>query len=155
MAETEHDLQGISTLLSTLELLPKLLQALLRHLIAYGELLFEEGREAIERLRRRMVAMAVALVAGLMALGLGCLWIIAATWDGPNRLWAVGGLCIGFLLIAISGGAYAVGGRSRGTPFEQLRAEWRADLQEIARLDPTLVGEPGEPVMGGHGAGRD
>ena len=96
-----------------------------------------------------------AAIAGMMALGLGCLWIIAATWDGPNRLWAVGGLCIGFLLIAISGGAYAVGGRSRGKPFEQLRAEWRADLQEIARLDPTLVGEPGAAMMGTQGAGRE
>jgi hypothetical protein len=142
-------------LLSPLELLPRLAQALLRHLLGYGELLFEEARDALERTRRRVVGMAVALLAGMMALGLGCLWIIAATWDGPNRLWAVGGLCIGFVLIAISGGAYAVGGRSRAAAFEQLRAEWRADLQEITRLDPTMVGEPGAAVMGGQGAGHE
>lgn len=136
-------------MLATLELLPKLSRALLRHLFAYGELLFEEARVVLGRVRRRVVGMAVALLAGMMAVGLGCLWIIAATWDGPNRLWAVGGLCIGFLLIAICGGAYAVGGRSRGAPFEQLRAEWRADMAEIARLDPTLVGEPGAAAMGG------
>ncbi len=142
-------------MLSTFELLPKLAQALLRHLIAYGELAYEEAREALARARRQIVGIAVALLAGMMALGLGCLWVIAATWNGPDRLWAVGGLCIGFLLIAISGGAYAVGGRSRGTAFEQLRAEWRADLREIARLDPTLVGEPGSAMVGGQRAARE
>ncbi len=141
-------------MLSTLELLPRLIHALARHLFAYGELLCVESLEALRRVRRRIVGAAVALLAGMLAVGLGCLWIIAATWDGPNRLWAVGGLCIGFLLIAISGGAYAVGERSRGAPFEQLRAEWHADLQEIARLDPTLVAEPGAPAMGADSGGR-
>jgi len=128
-------------LFGALESLPHLVQAILRHLFAYGELLCEETLETMHRARRRVLGIAVAITAGVMAVVLGCLWVIAATWDGPNRLTAVGGLFGGFVLVAILGGAYAVGARARGGPFEQLRFEGRADLREIARLDPTLVGQ--------------
>ncbi len=138
-------------MLSTLELLPRMLQALLRHLFAYGELAYEEGVIAARRVRRRMIGGVVACMAGMLAVLMGCVWVIAATWDGPNRQLAVGALCIGFLLIAAIGALYAFGGGSAGVPFEHLRAEWRRDLQEITRLEPTLVGQPdprGGPVAG-------
>lgn len=141
-------------MLSALELLPRLLQALLRHVFAYGELAYEEGVVAARRLRRRLLGAAIACMAGMLALMMGCVWVIAATWDGPNRMLAVGALCIGFLLVAISGIAYAAGGGGRA-PFAALRAEWHNDLQEIARLDPTLVGQPPGPIMGGTGGGHE
>lgn len=147
MPSTEHGL------LAALESLPRLLQAILRHVFAYGELLCEESIEAVQRARRRVIGIAVAYTAGVMAVALGCLWVIAATWNGPNRLTAVGGLCIGFILIAIIGGAYAIGARGRAGAFAQLRVEWRADMQEIARLDPTLVAQTSTPVMGASSAG--
>lgn len=136
--------------MSALELLPRLLQTLLRHLFAYGDLAYEEGMIAARRLRRRLLGAAIACMAGMLALMMGCVWVIAATWDGPNRMLAVGALCIGFLLVAIIGIAYAAGGGGR-VPFEALRAEWHSDLQEIARLDPGLVGQPPGPIMGGTG----
>ena len=89
-------------------------------------------------------------MAGMLALMMGCVWVIAATWDGPNRMLAVGALCIGFVLVTIIGVSYAAGGGSRAS-FEGLRAEWRSDLEEIARLDPTLVGQPPRAIMGGNG----
>jgi hypothetical protein len=138
-------------LLSTLELLPRMLQALLRHLFAYGELAYAEGVIAARGVRRRMIGGAIACVAGGFAVLMGCVWVIAATWDGPNRQLAVGAMCVGFLLVAASGVLYAFGGGS-WVPFEHLRAEWRRDLQEIARLEPTLVGRP-DPTggsLGGH-----
>jgi uncharacterized membrane protein YqjE len=141
-------------LLSALELLPRLLQALLRHLFAYGELAYEEGVLAAQRLRRRLLGVAIACMAGMLGLMMGCVWVVAATWDGPNRMLAVGALCIGFILIAIIGVAYAAAGTSRA-PFEQLRAEWHSDLQQIVRLDPTLVGEPPGPIMGGTVGGHE
>ena len=52
---------GRQQLLSTLELLPRLLHAVARHLFAYGELLCEEAVEAVRRARRRMVGALVAL----------------------------------------------------------------------------------------------
>ena len=140
-------------MLSNFEVLPRLLQAILRHLFAYGELLGGETLETVHRARRRALGIAVACMAGLMAVGLGCLWVIAATWDGPNRLTAVGGLCLGFVLIAFLGGAYAAGARARAGAFAELRAQWRADMQQIAALDPTLVGEPPAPGMRGGRAG--
>lgn len=139
--------------MSALELLPRLLQALLRHLFAYGELAYEEGVLAAQRVRRRVIGIAIACMAGLLGLLMGCVWVLAATWDGPNRMLAVGALCIGFLLIAIIGVAYAFGG-ARRAPFQQLRAEWHRDLQEIGRLDPTLVGDAHGPMMGGSDGGH-
>jgi uncharacterized membrane protein YqjE len=134
--------------LSALELLPRLLQALLRHLFAYGELAYEESRLAAQRIRRRLVGIAIACMAAMLALMMGCVWVLAATWDGPDRMIAVGALCIGFLLIALIAIAYAVGG-TRRAPFQQLRAEWHSDLQEIARMDPTLIDDAPNPMMGG------
>lgn len=140
--------------MSALELLPRLLQALLRHVFAYGELAYEESLIAARRLRRRLLGAAIACMAGMLALMMGCVWVIAATWDGPNRMLAVGALCIGFLLVAIIGIAYAAGG-ARRAPFEALRAEWRSDLQEIARLDPALVGTAPGPITGGTHGGHE
>lgn len=139
---------------AALELLPRLLQALLRHLFAYGELAYEEGLLAARRLRRRLLGAAIACMAGMLALMMGCVWVLAATWDGPNRLLAVGALCIGFVLVAIIGITYAAGGGAR-VPFEGLRAEWHNDLQEIAQLDPTLVGQPPRAAMGGPGGAHE
>jgi len=141
---------------SALEVLPRLAQALLRHLFAYGSLLYQETIEALRRGRRRLVGAAIALIAAVMALLMGCTWVIAATWDGPDRLIAVEAMCVGFALIAIIGGAYAGGaGRGEPRPFERLRAEWHADLNEIARLDPSLVGEPQAPGPGASHVARD
>jgi hypothetical protein len=114
---------------------------LLRHLFAYGELVREETADALRLLQRRAVGLAVAVAAGSMALLWGCVWLVAANWDGPNRLRVLGALCIGFTLIALLGGWYAGTGRAPGQPrpFERLRAEWRADRQQLATLDPSLV----------------
>ena len=54
--------------------------------------------KSARRLRRGLIGFALAALAGFIALELACLWIIAATWDGPNRLTAVGALCVGFVL---------------------------------------------------------
>ncbi len=142
-------------MLSALDLLPRLLQALLRHLFAYGELAYEEGVLAAQRMRRRLLGAAIGCMAGMLALMMGCVWVIAATWDGPNRMVAVGALCIGFLLIAMIGIAYGFGGDSARVPFEQLRAEWHNDLQQIARLDPTLVDQPATSGVGGPIGGHE
>lgn len=142
-------------MLSALEQLPRLVQAMLRHLFAYGELAYEEGVLAAQQLRRRMLGVIIGCMAGMLALIMGCVWVIAGTWDGPNRMLAVGALCLGFLLIAITGLVYAAGAGARRAPFQQLRAQWQADLFEIARLDPTLVGESAGPVMGGAVGGHE
>ncbi len=141
--------------MSSLEALPRLALAVLEHLVAYGELLYEEGVEAAQRLRRSVVGFAIAAAAAFIAVELACLWVIAATWNGPNRLTAVGALCIGFALIAVISTAYASGAHTSGDhrPFERVREEWRADMDELAALHPRLGGSDDGSVgaQGGRG----
>jgi hypothetical protein len=120
-----------------LEALQRLAPAVLRHLLAYSELLCEEAGDALRQSRRRALGLAVTVTAGVMALALACVWAIAASWDGPNRLLVVGVLCLSFVIVALAGAAYARGGTvpGRAAPFERLKAEWRADLRELAQLD--------------------
>jgi hypothetical protein len=134
-----------------LEALPRLAVAVLQHLIAYGDLLYEEGIEAGRRLRRGAIGLALAAAAGFIALELACLWIIAATWNGPNRLTAVGALCIGFAVIAVICSAYAGGAQAPGgvKSFQRVRDEWRADMQELAALDSRLTGSSEASGTGG------
>ncbi len=123
-----------------LEALQRLAPAVLRHLIAYSELLCEEAGDALRQSRRRALGLAVAVTAGVMAVSLGCVWLIAANWDGPNRLATVGALCGGFVVFTLVGLAYARGARPAGAtaPFERLKAEWQADMRELSQLDPSL-----------------
>jgi len=129
-----------------LEALERLAPAVLRHLIAYGELLCDETGDALRQSRRRVVGYGVAVGAGALGIALGCLWAIAASWDGPNRLAVVGSLCATFIGIALVGAIYARAGipSGRTPPFERLRAEWRADLRELARLDPSFSALPSQ-----------
>jgi uncharacterized membrane protein YqjE len=120
-----------------LEALQRLAPAVLRHLIAYGDLFCEEAGDALRQSRRRALGLAVTVTAGVMALSLACVWVIAASWDGPNRLVVVGVLCIAFVIVALAGVAYARGATvpGRAAPFERLKAEWQADRRELAQLD--------------------
>lgn len=124
-----------------LEALQRLAPAVLRHLLAYGELLCEETGDALRQSRRRALGLAVTAAAGVMALALACVWAIAASWDGPNRLVVVGALCVGFTVITALGAAYTRGVRPPGVaaPFDRLRAEWRADMHELASLDSSFT----------------
>lgn len=123
------------------EALRRLLPLIARHLLAHAELLCLETGDALHQLRRRTLGLALAVAAGGMAVLFGCVWIIAATWDTPNRLLAVGALCIGFLVIAVLSALVANRGPRPGQPrpFERSRAEWRADLQELLKLNPSLA----------------
>jgi uncharacterized membrane protein YqjE len=123
------------------EALSRLLPALVRHAVAYGDLLCEETGDALRVWRRRVLGLAVGVIAGSLALLLGCVAVIAATWDGPHRLSAVIALCVAFAVIALLGLWYANAGLApdQPRPFERLRAEWDADRREIAALHPSLA----------------
>jgi uncharacterized membrane protein YqjE len=120
----------------------RLIPALLRHVVAYGDLFADEAVEAVRGVRRQLLGLAVLLTAGGVAGLMACVWVIAATWDGPHRLQAIGSLCIGFVLIALGGAWYASSAERPGQPrpFERLHAEWREDLGQLAALYPSLDG---------------
>jgi uncharacterized membrane protein YqjE len=110
-------------------------------LVAYGDLLCEETEDALRVWRRRVLGLVLGVIAGSLALLLGCVAVIAATWDGPHRLSAVIALCVAFAVIALLGFWYASADQAPGQPrpFERLRAEWDADRREIAALHPSLA----------------
>lgn len=116
-------------------LLPKAAPALLRHIGAYFELLASD----LEQARRDFGAMVIAsVVAGaclFFALLMGCVVIIALTWDTPYRVAAV----------ACTGGAFLIGGviamiyRSKALkeqpPFlATVKREWREDMVVLERI---------------------
>jgi hypothetical protein len=145
-------------LLTVLEVLQRLAPAVLRHLIAYGELLCEEAGDALRQSRRRALGLLVTVAAGVMALSLACVWAIAASWDGPHRLAVVAALCFSFVIVALVGVAYARGAApaaGRAAPFERLRTQWHADMRELAQLDPSLGILPQAPASAARSAHGD
>lgn len=123
------------------EALARLVPALVRHVVAYGDLLCEETEDALRVWRRRVLGLLVGLIAGSLALLMACVAVIAATWDGPHRLSAVIALCVAFAVVALLGLWYAnaAPASDQPQPFERLRAEWDADRREIAALHPSLA----------------
>jgi len=81
--------------------LPKAAPALLRHVAAYAELAALDIARAQREIGAIWVITAVAAVAVLFCLFLGCLGLIAYYWDTPYRVAAIGWLAGGFLLIAV------------------------------------------------------
>jgi uncharacterized membrane protein YqjE len=125
-----------------LELLSRLVPALLRHVIAYSDLLVDETAAAGRQWRRQLLGVAILLAAGGVAALMVCAFVIGATWDGPYRLHAIGALIAAFTLIAVGGAWYATHGwtEQRPRPFERIAAEWREDLRQLVLLYPSLAG---------------
>jgi Putative Actinobacterial Holin-X, holin superfamily III len=125
-----------------LDLLSRLVPALLRHVIAYSDLFLVETAAAGRHWRRQLLGIAIVLAASGVAALLACAWVIAATWDGPHRLLAIGGLFAGFVVVALGGAWYATNGwtEPKPRPFERIAAEWREDLRQLVILYPTLAG---------------
>jgi uncharacterized membrane protein YqjE len=137
-----------------LELLSRLVPALLRHVIAYSDLLIDETAAAGRQWRRQLLGIAILLAAAGVAALMVCAFVIGATWDGPHRLHAIGGLFAGFTLIAVGGAWYATRGWTelRPRPFERIAAEWREDLRQLVILYPSLAGiEPTGVTPDSHG----
>ncbi len=125
-----------------LELLSRLVPALLRHVIAYSDLLLDETAAAGRQWRRQLLGVAILLAAGGIAALMVCAFVIGATWDGPHRLHAIAALFAGFTIIALGGAWYANHGWTQQTPrpFERIGAEWREDMRQLVILYPSLAG---------------
>jgi uncharacterized membrane protein YqjE len=137
-----------------LDALFRLIPALLRHFVAYGELLGAETGDALRRVRRQLIGLSLALAALTISALMGCIWVIAATWDGPHRLQSIAALCIGFALLGGAGIWYAYGPTgARAPPFARLGEEWRADLAALASLHPSLSAVDPAPAVAPEASG--
>lgn len=112
-----------------------------RHAGAYADLIVSDLEATSRVVRGQVIAASVTGVAILLAVSLGCLWIIAATWDTPARTWAIAGLLGVFVLIALAG-LWRFRILDAGAPalLAQTGSEWAKDrrlLEELLGRDGT------------------
>jgi len=120
-------------------LLPKAAPALLRHLAAYVDLAGLDLARARREIAAEFLATAVAAVSGLFAVLLGCLAVVAYTWDTPHRVTAIVWMGGGFLGVCIAAAAYRANAvRAKSQFLASVRRAWEEDrvlLEHILSSD--------------------
>ncbi len=115
--------------------LPKAAPALLRHLSAYVDLASLDLARARREISAQIGASTVIVICAFFALALGCLAVIAYTWDTPHRLGAIAWMGGGFLGVGIAAAVYlAQVARSRSQFLASVRREWLEDRVLLERL---------------------
>jgi|HubBroStandDraft_6_1064221.scaffolds.fasta_scaffold162338_2 uncharacterized membrane protein YqjE len=123
-------------------LLPKAAPALLRHIGAYLELLALDLEQSKRDLTLNILASVVAGVCVFFALLMGCVVIVALTWDTPYRVPAVAWTGGAFLAVAVLALIY----RSRVMKDQQafltlVKREWQEDVVVLE----SILAEPEQP----------
>jgi uncharacterized membrane protein YqjE len=116
-------------------LLPKAAPALLRHIAAYAELAGLDLARAQREVTAQLVALAVVVICVLFAVFLGCLAVVACTWDTHYRVAAIAWMGGGFLLIAIVAALFRSNAVRSQSPFlSSVRSEWKEDRVILERM---------------------
>jgi uncharacterized membrane protein YqjE len=116
-------------------LLPKAAPALLRHLAAYVDLAALELAQASQQIAAELLASAIVAVCALFALLMGCLLVVAYTWDTPHRVAAIAWMAGGFAAAAIAAAAYRSSvSRSKAEFLATVRREWQEDRALLERI---------------------
>jgi uncharacterized membrane protein YqjE len=123
-------------------LLPKAAPALLRHIGAYLELLALDLEQSKRDLTMNILASVVAGVCVFFALLMGCVVIVALTWDTPYRVPAVAWTGGAFLAVALLALIY----RSKVMKDQQafltlVKREWQEDVVVLE----SILAEPEQP----------
>jgi uncharacterized membrane protein YqjE len=123
-------------------LLPKAAPALLRHIGAYVELLALELEQSRRDLTANVLAAVAAGVCAFFAVLMGCVVIVALTWDTPYRVSAVAWTGGGFLTLAVLALLYRSKIMKGQEPFlAAVKREWE---QDVAGLE-SILAEPERP----------
>jgi uncharacterized membrane protein YqjE len=110
-------------------LLPKAAPALLRHIGAYVELVALDLEQSRRDLTTNVLVSMVAGVSVFFAVLMGCVVIIALTWDTPYRVAAVAWTGGGFLTIAVLALIYRSTAMKGQKPFlDSVKREWQEDV---------------------------
>ncbi len=123
-------------------LLPKAAPALLRHIGAYLELVALDLEQAKRDLSLNILASVVAGVCVFFAVLMGCVVIVALTWDTPYRVPAVAWTAGAFLAVAVLALIY----RSKVMKDQQafltsVKREWQEDVVVLE----SILAEPEQP----------
>jgi uncharacterized membrane protein YqjE len=116
-------------------LLPKAAPALLRHLAAYFDLASLDLARAQREITAELLASAIAVICGLFAVFMGCLAVVACTWDTPYRVTAIAWLGGGFVLAAVVAAIYRSSVvRAKSQILASVRREWQQDRVLLERV---------------------
>ena len=115
--------------------LPKAAPALMRHVAAYVDLASLDLARAQREITTELMALAVVAICGLFAVFMGCLAVVAYTWDTPHRMTAIAWMGGGFVGVAIVAAVYrASAARTRSQFFGSVRQEWQQDRVLLERI---------------------
>ena len=115
--------------------LPKAAPALLKHLAAYVDLASLDLAAARREIAAEFLGVAIAAISSLCALFMGCLAVVAYTWDTPHRVSAIAWMGGGFLGVAIVAAAYWANiVRAKPQFLASVRRQWQEDRVLLERL---------------------
>jgi uncharacterized membrane protein YqjE len=115
--------------------LPKAAPALLRHLAAYADLASLDLARTCREIAAEFIASAVLAIAALFALLMGCVAVVACTWDTPYRVSAIAWMGGGFLLVAVVAAVYRSSVvRARSQFLASVRRQWQEDRVLLERI---------------------
>lgn len=117
-----------------LNLLPKIVPLVMRHVAGYLQLLEEEASDLARLVAKRIIAILIAILAAGFSMALACVWILNAVWDTPWRQAAIASLFAVFAIATIVAVLFAIRSDARRTPFHRLRSEWNEDRKLIDDL---------------------
>ena len=121
--------------MSMLWSLPKAAPVLLRHLAAYVELAALDLAKAQREISAQLFASAIVAVGIFFALMMGCLAVVAATWNTPYRLTAIACMGGAFVVLAVGAAIYKARIARTQTPIlDSVRREWHADRMILDRI---------------------
>jgi uncharacterized membrane protein YqjE len=115
--------------------LPKAAPALLRHLAAYVDLASLDLARSRREIAAELLACVVVGICAMFALLMGCLAVMAYTWDTPYRLSAIAWMGGGFLLMAVVAAVYrSKAARTRSEFLASVRRQWQDDQVLLERI---------------------
>ncbi len=115
--------------------LPKAAPALLRHFAAYVDLVSLDLARACREYAAQFVATAIMAVCGLFALLMGCMLVVAFTWDTPYRVAAVAWMAGAFLVAGIAAAIYRTSVvRANSRMLDSVRRQWHEDRALLERI---------------------
>lgn len=115
--------------------LPRAAPALLRHFAAYIDLISLDLAKTSGEIAAQCVATVVTAIFALFSLLMGCLAVVAWTWDTPYRLTAIG--CMGGLFFAatVAAALYRSKIVKDSSPvLGAVRREWHEDRVLLERI---------------------
>jgi uncharacterized membrane protein YqjE len=115
--------------------LPKAAPALLRHLAAYVDLASLDLARTCREITAEFLASVIVAICVLFAILMGCLAVVALTWDTPYRVTAIAWMGGGFLVVAVVAAVYRSSVvRARSPLLDSVRREWQEDRVILERI---------------------